>query len=448
MPDTSRSQRISMKQQRIAELARQMPERKLTSLSHHIDLDWMREAYRRTRKDGAVGVDGQDAVAFAEKLEGNLQELLNRAKSGQYRAPAVRRVNIPKGKGKTRPLGIPTFADKVLQRAIVMALEPVYEQDFLDCSYGFRPGRSAHQALEVIWQGMKEMGGGWVVDLDIRSFFDEMDKKQIQEFVGQRVTDGVVKRLIGKWLNAGVMEGGQTQRSEKGTPQGGVISPLLANIYLHEVLDLWFEREVRPRMNGRAFMVRYADDVVMCFDWEEDARRVLTVLPKRFERYGLSLHPEKTRLVEFNRPPHKDNRPPRERPAKPGTFNFLGFSHHWGRSRKGKWVVQRRTMKARFSRALSEIAQWCRKARHLPLREQHRILTMKLRGHDAYYGITGNGEMLENFRYYVKRIWKKWLGRRSQRGGMSWERFEKIYRHYPLPPAVVVHSVFRQSAKP
>ena len=226
------------------------------------------------------------------------------------------------------------------------------------------------------------------------------------------------------------------------------MTPLLANNYLHEVLDLWFEREVRPRMNGRAFMVRYADDVVMCFDWEEDARRVLTVLPKRFERYGLSLHPEKTRLVEFNRPPHKDNRPPRERPAKPGTFNFLGFSHHWGRSRKGKWVVQRRTMKARFSRALSEIAQWCRKARHLPLREQHRILTMKLRGHDAYYGITGNGEMLENFRYYVKRIWKKWLGRRSQRGGMSWERFEKIYRHYPLPPAVVVHSVFRQSAKP
>jgi group II intron reverse transcriptase/maturase len=448
MTDTSRSETVSTKQQRIAELARQMPDKKLTSLSHHIDLDWMREAYRRTRKDGAVGIDGQDAAAFAEDLEGNLQGLLDRAKSGQYRAPAARRVYIPKGKGKTRPLGIPTFADKVLQRAIVMALEPVYEQDFLDCSYGFRPGRSAHQALDAIWKGMMGMGGGTVVDLDIRSFFDEMNKNQIQEFVGLRVTDGVVKRLIGKWLNAGVMEEGQRQTSDKGTPQGGVASPMLANIYLHEVLDLWFEREVRPRMHGRAFMVRYADDAVMCFEHKADAQRVMTVLPKRFERFGLSLHPDKTRVIEFARPPHKDNRPPAERPPKPGTFDFLGFTHYWGRSRKGKWSVQRRTMQTRFSRALSEITLWCRKARHMKVREQHRILTMKLRGHDAYYGITGNGDMLAKLRFYTKRIWKKWLGRRSQRGGMSWKKFEQLYQRYPLPRPVVVHSIYRQSAKP
>ena len=286
------------------------------------------------------------------------------------------------------------------------------------------------------------------MDLDIRSFFDEMDKNQIQEFVGRRVTDGVVKRLIGKWLNAGVMEDGQRQISDKGIPQGGVASPLLANIYLHEVLDLWFEREVRPRMAGRAFMVRYADDVVMCFERKTDAQRVITVLPKRFERFGLSVHPDKTRMVEFERPPHKDNKPPQARPPKPGTFNFLGFTHYWGRSRKGKWIVQRRTMKARFSRALSEIALWCRKARHMKIREQHRILTMKLRGHDAYYGITGNGKMLVNLRFFVKRIWKKWLGRRSQRAGMNWEKFERLYQRYPLPPPVVVHSVYRRPAKP
>jgi len=448
MGDTSRSQTVSTKQERIAELARQMPDKQLTSLSQHIDLNWMYEAYRLTRKDGAVGIDGQSAKEFAVDLRDNLQQLLDAAKSGQYRAPAVRRVNIPKGKGKTRPLGIPTFADKVLQRAFVMALEPVYEQDFLDCSYGFRPGRSAHQALQSIWNQTMKMGGGSLLDLDISGFFDAMDKNQIQEFVRQRVTDGVVKRMIGKWLNAGVMEDGQRTNSDKGTPQGGVISPLLANIYLHEVLDQWYERDVRPRMRGRTFMVRYADDVVMCFEREEDARRVLEVLPKRLERYGLSLHPEKTRLVEFQRPSHKDNRPPEQRPPRPGTFDFLGFTHHWERSRKGKWIVKRKTMKSRFSRALSEIALWCRKARHLPIREQHRILSMKLRGHDAYYGITGNSRALDNMRFFVKRIWRKWLNRRSQRARMDWVKFEKLHQRYPLPPPVVVHSIYRQSANP
>ena len=408
----------------------------------------MREAYRRTRKDGAVGIDGQSAEEFAKDLEGNLQRLLEAAKSGQYRAPAVRRVNIPKGKGKTRPLGIPTFADKVLQRAFVMALEPVYEQDFLDCSYGFRPGRSAHQALETIWKQTMSMGGGYLLDLDISGFFDAMEKNQIQAFVRRRVTDGVVKRMIGKWLNAGVMEDGERTNSERGTPQGGVISPLLANIYLHEVLDLWFAQGVRPRMRGRAFMVRYADDVVMCFEREDDARRVLEVLPKRLERSGLSLHPEKTRLVEFRRPSHKDNCPPEQRPSRPGTFDFLGFTHYWGRSRKGHWIVKRKTMKARFSRALSEIARWCRKARHLPVREQHRILSMKLRGHDAYYGITGNVKALGTLRHFVKGIWRKWLSRRSQNARMSWDKFAKLLQRYPLPAPAVVHSYQRQAANP
>ena len=280
MADRPRSETISTRQRKIAELARQAPELGITSLNHHIDLDWMQEAYRRTRKDGAVGVDGQTAEEYAEHLDENLQSLLDRAKSGRYRAPAVRRVHIPKGEGKTRPIGIPSFEDKVLQRAVAMVLEPIYEQDFLDCSYGFRPGRSAHQALGADRDQLMAMGGGWVVELDVQGFYDTLDKRQLREFVGHRVRDGVVLRLIGKWLNAGVLEDGAVTYPETGTPQGGVISPLLANIYLHEVLDGWFERDVKPRLKGRAFLVRYADDAVFGFAYEEDARRVLDVLPK------------------------------------------------------------------------------------------------------------------------------------------------------------------------
>ena len=237
------------------------PERALISLSHHMDLEWMFEAYRRTRKDGAAGIDGQTAKDYEANLEANLQSLLDRAKSGDhYKAPPVRRVHIPKGDGSTRPLGIPTFEDKVLQRAVVMVLEPLYEQDFLDCSYGFRPGRSAHQALREIQSRLTMMGGGWVLDVDIRKFFDSLDHAHLREIVAKRMRDGVIKRLIGKWLNAGVMEEGVLTHPEAGTPQGGVISPLLANIYLHEVLDVWFEREVKPRLKGPGFLVRYADD--------------------------------------------------------------------------------------------------------------------------------------------------------------------------------------------
>jgi RNA-directed DNA polymerase len=392
--------------------------------------------------DAGDGTHLAVASQFTQDLEANLEDLLNRAKSGRYRAPAVRRVNIPKDKGKTRPLGIPTFADKVLQRAIVMALQPVYEQDFLDCSYGFRPNRSAHKALDALWHGLMRMGGGWVLDLDIQRFFDELDRGQLQHFLRQRVSDGVVRRLVGKWLNAGVMEGGAVHHPTSGTPQGGVISPMLANIYLHEVLDLWFEREVKPRMHGRAFMVRYADDAVMCFEQEDDARRVLSVLPKRVERFGLTLHPEKTRLMQFTRPPRGGG------PRKHETFDLLGFTHYWGRSRTGSWVLKRRTSHKRFSRALRDLAQWCRKARHLPVREQHQQLTRKLRGHDAYYGITGNADALARLRHSVARIWRKWLNRRSHRTRMHWERCNGLLQRYPLPRPVVVHSVHRRPANP
>lgn len=426
---------VSTKLQRIAELARQMPTAALTTLGHHIDVDWLKEAYRRTRKDGAVGVDGQTAAQYAANLEENLKDLLERVRTQRYRAPNVRRVYIPK-EGGTRPIGIPTFEDKVLQRAVAMVLEAVYEQSFLDCSYGFRPGRSQHMALGAFWKQAMSMGGGWALEVDIRSFFDTLDHAHLRAIIEQRVRDGRLLRLIGKWLNAGVLEEWGVRRPLAGTPQGGVISPILANIYLHEVLDVWFEQVVKPRLRGRAFMIRFADDAVLCFEREEDARRVMDVLPKRFGKYGLTLHPEKTRLVRFQ-PPSDDGG------SRSGTLDLLGFAHYWDRSRKGRWVVKRKTASRRLSRALKRIALWCRKRRHDPISQQHQALVKKVRGHYAYYGITGNARCLQAFLHGVERIWQRWLSRRSQRAKIKWARFRALLRVFPLPRPVVVHSIYR-----
>lgn len=445
MTGTSRPETVTTKQRRIAKMAREAPGMVWTTLAHHIDVDWLREAYERTRKDGAVGVDGQTAQAYAEKLEENLQALLDRFKSGTYRAPPVRRVNIPKDGGrKTRPIGIPTFEDKVLQRAVCMVLEPVYEQDFLDCSYGFRPGRSPHQALEKVWQELMNLGGGWVLDLDIQSYFDTLEPKHLRSFLDQRVRDGVLRRMIDKWLKAGVLEGEERRYPERGTPQGGVISPLLANIYLHEVLDVWFEQQVKPRLMGPAYLARFADDVVIILANKGDASRVLEVLPSRFGRYGLSLHPEKTRMVPFRRPPKEGPSGGGSRGEQPGTFDWLGFTHYWGRSWRKHWVVKRRTASGRLSRAVKRIWHWCRRARHWPLRTQHKELSRKMRGHYSYYGITGNGRALGAYQHWVIRAWHYWLSRRSQRGWLTWERFNALLRVCPLPPARVVHSIFGQ----
>jgi group II intron reverse transcriptase/maturase len=417
----------------------------LTTLSHHIDVEFLAEAYRRTRKDGAVGVDGVTAEAYSANLQENLQALLERFKSGTYRAPPVRRVHIPKGDGhKTRPIGIPAFEDKLLQRAVTMVLEAVYEQDFLDCSYGFRPERSAHQALEALWQGLTKMGGGWVLDVDIKAYFDTIVPGHLRSFLDQRVRDGVIRRAIGKWLNAGVMEAGQVRHPNLGTPQGGVISPLLANIYLHEALDKWFTQEVQPRLMGQAFLVRYADDFVIVFEHEHDARRTLEVLPKRLDRFGLTMHPEKTRLVDFRRPP-----PPTRGGPRRETFDLLGFTHFWGQSRKGRWTVRRKTATSRFKRVLKRCSDWCRRNRHEPVEQQHKKLSQSLKGHDAYYGITGNGPALGNLRHRVQRIWRNWLDRRSGKARMTWERFNRLLEKYPLPPGRVVHSVYgRQQLLP
>jgi len=448
MTETSNFGIVSTRQQRIAELAKQSSQMGFTSLNHHLDLAWLEEAYRRTRKDGAVGVDGQTAAAYEANLKENLQSLLDRAKSGTYFAPPVRRVHIPKGKrGETRPIGIPTLEDKVLQRAVVMVLEAIYEQDFHDCSYGFRAGRSAHQALATLWKQAMGIAGGWILEVDIRQFFDTLDHAHLRSLLKRRVRDGVLLRLIGKWLNAGVLEEGAWSFPESGTPQGGVISPLLANVYLHYVLDEWFAREVQPRLRGRAYLVRYADDFVIGFSSEQDARRVMEVLPKRFGAYGLTLHSDKTRLLSFQRPRRPPTQGGRE-DSDPGTFDFLGFTHYWGVSRKGRWAVKRKTARGRFARAVRAVADWCRLHRHQPIAVQHRALCRKLHGHFAYYGITGNTKALSRFPLAVRRLWRKWLARRRRGSRYPWSRFARLLERYPLPRVVVVHSVYRGVANP
>ena len=285
-----------------------------------------------------------------------------------------------------------------------------------------------------------KIGGGWLLEADIESFFDSVDRKQLQQVLRQRVRDGVLLRLIGKWMRAGVMEQGYVYHPETGTPQGGVISPLLANIFLHEVLDTWFEQQVKPRLRGGAFLFRYADDVTVLFENEDDARRVLAVLPKRFGKYGLRLHPDKTRLVPFQRPKAQGPRP--------GTFDFLGFTHFWGPSRKGNWVVKRKTARSRFARTLRRLNQWCRENMHKPIKQQHAALVRKLRGHDAYFGITPNYGALHSLRFWTERIWRRWLSRRSRDGRLSWEQMRRILATFPLPKPRIVHPALPRAAKP
>jgi RNA-directed DNA polymerase len=407
----------------------------LTSLHHLIDLEWMFEAYRLTRKDGAPGIDGMTAADYEANLEVNLEDLLMRIKSGRYIAPPVRRHYIPKADGTTRPLGIPTLEDKVAQRAILLLLEPICETDFLPCSYGFRPGRSAHDALHALRDGFMEQGLRWVVDVDISKYFDTIDHAQLRHFLDQRVKDGVVRRMIDKWLKAGVLEKGVLRRATGGTPQGGVISPLLSNIYLHHVLDEWFEKVARPRLKGRCQLVRYADDAVMAFEDHLSGKRMLDVVGKRLGRYGLQLHPTKTRFVDF-----RFRRPGGRHPATAATtFNFLGFTHVWGQSRKGKNVVRQITAKDRYARALASVTEWCRRNLHRPFREQHAHLSQMIRGHCAYYGITGNGRRIRWYHHQLVRIWRKWLTRRGRHSNLPWPRFRAMLARHPLPPALIVH---------
>jgi group II intron reverse transcriptase/maturase len=383
-------------------------------------------------------VDGQTVAGYGENLEANLQSLLERAKSGSYRAPLVKRVHIPKSETETRPIGMPTVENKVLERAVAMLLEPVYEREFLDCSYGFRTGRSPHQALDAVRAAVMRMGGGWVLDVDVRKYFDTIPHQKLRDVLGLRIRDGVIGRLIGKWLKAGVWEAGLVTYPEAGTPQGGVISPMLSNIYLHEVLDGWFEREIKPGLRGQAELIRFADDFVVVCETRADAEALLEQVTARFQSYGLAIHPEKTRIVDF--------RHPWESEYNPQTFDFLGFTHYWGKTLRGGCAVKRKTKGKKFRAALGKIGEWCKQNRHAPMKQQHRELSEQVRGHYTYYGIRGNHPALACFCREARRLWHYWLGRRSREKADAGRLWKMLDEHFRLPAARLVQSAHQQLA--
>ena len=430
---------VLTKQNRIAEIAKKNQDKALVTLHHHIDMEWMREACKKIKPGTSPGVDEQTLAMYTENLEHNLQDLRERAISGRYVAPPVKRVYIPKGNGREqRPIGIPTVEDRILQRAVLQVLEPVFETDFYDFSYGFRPRKSQHDAIDYLWKQIGKKKIGWLIDIDIRKFFDTIDHQHLRTFLRQRVQDGVILRLIGKWLKAGVLEEGSVSYNDEGSPQGGVISPLLSNIYLHAVLDKWFAMEITPLLKGRSLIVRFADDCVLGFENKQDAERVFNVLPKRFARYGLQLHPDKTKLIPFSKPPNKNNMGT----GKHSTFNFLGFTFYWGISYKGFWTVMRKTAKDRLQRSISRINHWCKLNRHLSLTDQCKMLNAKLRGHYNYYGITGNLRSLKSFYLLVTKLWRNWLSRRSN-NRMPWIRFISLTRiTFALVSPKIYHSVY------
>jgi group II intron reverse transcriptase/maturase len=414
----------------IAERARKYPEQALTNLHGFIDEALLHEALAGLNKRGAVGVDGQSWSEYDREREERIPRVLTAFKAGSYRAPNIRRKYIPKAGGKKRPLGLPRVEDKLLQSAVSGVLRPVYEQIFYPCSYGFRPGKSAHQALEVLFRKVSFEGMRYLIDADITNYFGSIDHGQLREFLDLRIKDGVIRRMIDKWLKAGVLEDGQVFYPGEGTPQGGVISPLLANIYLHYVLDEWFTEQIQPRLAGASALIRFADDFLLLFASREDAERVMKVLPKRLGKYALDLHPEKTRLVSLG-----------AGAGKPNTFDFLGFTHYMGKSRKGKRILKRKTSSRKLRASLQRMNEWIRGNRHKPITELIAALNRKLQGHYGYYGITFNQRRISYFHDQTKHLLHKWLNRRGGKPRWSWEEVCELTKtRIPLVKPRIVHS--------
>lgn len=415
---------------KVAKRAQQYPDARFNSLAHLVSEVALGRAFQRIRTDAAVGVDGTTKEQYAQQLEENLRGLHERLKAGRYRHQPIRRVHIPKAQGKTRPIGISSMEDKIVQGALREVLEAIYEQDFLECSYGFRPNRSAHDALRAVNRMVSEKRIEVILEADIQAFFDSVDRKKLLELLQIRIADPPLLRLLGKCLHVGVLDGEEFSEPDEGTAQGSIISPMFGNVYLHYVLDLWFEHEIRPRLEGAARLIRYADDFVIGFEREEDAVRVLEVLKKRMAKYGLTLHPDKTRLIPFERPRREQNGT-----SGAGTFDFLGFTMYWCKARRGGWRLGMKTRRARLQRTLQNLGEWCRRHRHLPLTEQHAALTRRLRGHYQYFGVNGNMRSLKQVLHSTRRIWLHRLQRRSQRGGrLNWKRFRAYLEAHPLPP--------------
>ncbi len=439
MTDASTSLGMSTGLRKVAVRAKREPAARFHSLAHLIDEKLLAGAFARLRGDAAVGVDGITKEQYGQDLQNKLRDLHERLKTTRYRHQPIRRVHIPKEKkGQTRPIGISATEDKVVQNALREVLEAVYEQIFMDCSFGFRPGRSAHDAVRALTRAVSGGEANWILEFDVLSFFDSVRGSQLMEMLQEQVADGSLLRLIGKCLHVGVLDGEEFSEPSEGTVQGSTLSPMLGNVYLHTVLDRWFAEEVRPRLRGKATFIRFADDGVFGFERQDDAERVQAVLSKRMERFGLTLHPEKTRLLDFRRPSRSQGAG-----RSPTSFDFLGFCWYWKRTRQGHWAVACKTRRARLGRAIQRVSAWCRAHRHLPVREQHAKLVSRVRGHINYFGVSGNTASLKCFVHQVQRSWFKWLNRRSQRARLNWERFEDLLRDLPLPEARIVVSIWK-----
>jgi group II intron reverse transcriptase/maturase len=420
---------------RIRMLAESDPNLMFTSVAHRIDLYLLKKSFRQVRRSKSAGVDKITAKQYAKNLDENLYNLYQRLRRGQYVATPVKRIWIDKEGGKKRPIGIPALEDKIVQRAVSTLLNVIYDVNFYDFSHAFRKDHSQHKALHELREKCLKLNIGWIVSADITGLFDNIDHELLRGFIKRRVNDGGILRLIGKWLNAGVMEEGILSYHGKGVPQGGVVSPVLSNIFLHYVLDEWFVEQVWPRTKGKCFIIRWADDFLIGCELESDAKRIMEVLPKRFNEYGLALHPEKTAVIDFRRPPSK------VKGKGKGTFDFLGFTFYWSKSRRGYWVIKKKTAGKRRSRFLKGLWRWCRENRHEPIKEQYRTLCSKLRGYYQYYGVRSNYKALEVVFEYAQKAWRFWLSRRSHKGGISWEKFEKIRASFPFPKPRIVHNI-------
>jgi group II intron reverse transcriptase/maturase len=419
---------VSTKQLQIANRAQQYKDAPLTNLHQYIDEELLEASYAGLNSKSASGIDAESYATYGERKSRRLSELLGEFKSGKYKAPPVRRVYIAKDKVKLRPIGIPTIEDKVVQNAVRLVMDPIYESMFADFSYGFRKGKSQHQALERIWHEIRASGARYILDADISDYFGSINFVELRKMLDQRVKDGVIRKQIDKWLKAGVLEGKQLEYAKRGTPQGGIISPLLSNIYLHEVLDRWYVEQVKPLLKGKTFVVRYADDFVIGFENKSDAERVMAVIFKRFAKYGLTLHPEKTKLIEFT---------PGDRGQ---VFTFLGFTHYWARSRRGSWIVKRRTSRKSMTKALKRVDEWLKKHRHRPFRDIIVGLNRKLRGHYGYYGITFNSKGITRYYYEVARLLYKWLNRRGGKKRSYDSFYSLVSEHKLLAYPRIVHS--------